>query len=301
MATSMRALRLHERGGADRIVFEDAPVPAPAIGDVLVQVDAASITPTELGWPSTWVDRTGADRTPVIPSHELCGTVVGLGYGTSGFAPGDEVFGLTDWYRDGAAAELVAVEARNLARKPARCTSIEAASLPLAALTAWQALFDHGGLTRDDTVVVTGATGGVGVFALQLAAAAGARVVAIARADRADAARELGATEVVTADDEGWVRALGAVDLVADFVGGSLLDTLVKGAGVKRAVSVVAPGDGVDFFVVEADRPALTELARRVDAGVLRPVVGEVVPLADGARAFGTGLRPIGKRIIAVR
>jgi NADPH:quinone reductase-like Zn-dependent oxidoreductase len=301
MDTSMRALRLHERGGADRIVLEEAPVPAPAIGDVLVQVDAASITPTELGWPSTWVDRTGADRTPVIPGHEVCGTVVGLGYGTAGFAPGDEVFGLTDWYRDGAAAEFVAVEARNLARKPAQCTSVEAASLPLAALTAWQALFDHGGLTRGDTVVVTGATGGVGVFALQLAAAAGARVVAVARADRADAARKLGATQVVAADGEGWVRDLGVVDLVVDFVGGPVLDALVDGAGVKRTVSVVAPGDGVDFFVVEADRAALAELARRVDAGVLRPVVGEVVPLADGARAFDSGLRPIGKRIIAVR
>ena len=301
MATNMRALRLHERGGGDGIVFEDAPVPAPAIGDVLIQVDAASIVPTELGWPSTRVDRTGADRTPVIPGHEVCGTVVGLGYGTSGFAPGDEVFGLTDWYRDGAAAEFVAVEARNLARKPVRCTSIEAASLPLAALTAWQALFDHGGLTQGDTVVVTGATGGVGVFAPQLAAAAGARVVAVTHADRADAARELGATEVVAADDEGWARDLGVVDLVVDFVGGALLDALIEGSGVKRVVSVVAPGDGIDFFVVEADRPTLTELARRIDAASLRPVVGEVIPFADGARAFSTELRPVGKRVIAVR
>jgi NADPH:quinone reductase-like Zn-dependent oxidoreductase len=301
MVTNMRALRLHERGGVDSIVFEDAPVPTPATGDVLIQVDAAGITPTELDWPSTWVDRTGADRAPVIPAHEVCGTVVGLGYGTSGFAPGDEVFGLSDWYRDGAAAEFVAVEARNVARKPAKCTSIEAASLALAALTAWQALFDHGGLTRGDTVIVTGATGGVGVFALQLAATAGARVVAVAHGDRADAARELGATEVVAADGEGWVRDLGVVDLIVDFVGGAVLDALVGGAGAKQAVSVVAPGDGIDFFVVEADRATLTELARRVDAGSLRPVVGEVVPLADGARAFGTGLRPIGKRVIAVR
>jgi NADPH:quinone reductase-like Zn-dependent oxidoreductase len=301
MTTTMRALRLHERGGGDGIVFEDAPVPTPAIGDVLIQVDAVSITPTELGWPSTWVDRTGADRTPVIPGHEVCGTVVGLGYGTSGYTLGDEVFGLTDWYRDGATAEFVAVEGRNVAEKPASCTSIEAASLPLAALTAWQALFDHGGLTRSDTVVVTGATGGVGVFALQLAATAGARVVAVAHADRADTARQLGATEVVAADGEGWVRDLGVVDLVVDFVGGAMLRALIDGAGVKRAVSVVAPGDGIDFFVVEADRPTLTELARRVDAALLRPVVGEVIPFADGARAFGTEIRPIGKRVIAVR
>ena len=300
MATTMRALRLHERSGSEGIVFEDAPVPAPAIGDVLIEVDAASITPTELSWPSTWVDRTGAERTPVIPAHEVCGTVVAFGDGTTGFALGDEVFGLTDWYRDGAAAEFVAVEARNLARKPARCTAVEAASLALAALTAWQALFDHGGLTRGETVVVTGATGGVGVFALQLAAAAGARVVAVARSERADAARELGAADVV-ADGEGLVRDLGGVDLVVDFVGGAVLDALIDGAGAKRVVSVVAPGDGIDYFVVEADRPTLTELARRVDAGSLRPVVGQVVPLADGARAFATDVHPIGKRVIAVR
>jgi NADPH:quinone reductase-like Zn-dependent oxidoreductase len=300
MATNMRALRLHERGGSDRIVFEDAPVPSPAIGDVLVEVDAAGITPTELSWPSTWVDRTGAARTPVIPAHEVCGTVVAFGYGTTGFALGDKVFGLTDWYRDGAAAEFVAVEARNLAPKPARCTAVEAASLSLAALTAWQALFDHGGLTADDTVVVTGATGGVGVFALQLASAAGARVVAVARADRADAARELGAADVV-GDTDGWVRELGVVDLVVDFVGGAVLDALIDAGNVKRAVSVVAPGDGIDFFVVEADRSTLTELAHRVDDGSLRPVVGEVVPFAEGSRAFATDLRPIGKRVIAVR
>jgi NADPH:quinone reductase-like Zn-dependent oxidoreductase len=98
----MRALRAHERGGSETLVYEEAPDPAPGIGDALVRVHAASFTPTELGWPSTWVDRAGKDRRPIIPSHEVSGVVTALGYGTTGVAVGDAVYGLTDWYRDGA-------------------------------------------------------------------------------------------------------------------------------------------------------------------------------------------------------
>ena len=155
--------------------------PIPGIGDVLVQVHAASFTPTEMDWPSTWVDRAGKDRRPVIPAHEVSGVVTALGYGTTGAAIGDAVYGLTDWYRDGAAAEYVAVEARNLAPKPATLSHHEAAAIPMAGLTAVQALFDHGRLAAGQTVLVLGAGGGVGTFAVQLARAAGARVLASAR------------------------------------------------------------------------------------------------------------------------
>ena len=116
--------------------FERAPVPAPAIGDVLVRVEAASFTPTELGWASTWTDRAGNSRLPTIPAHEVSGVVEELGWGTSGVAVDDQVYGLTDWYRDGAAAGYVAVEARHLATKPASVDHIHAASAPLAGLTA---------------------------------------------------------------------------------------------------------------------------------------------------------------------
>jgi NADPH:quinone reductase-like Zn-dependent oxidoreductase len=138
----MQALRAHRRGGPEQLVYEPVPRPPLGIGDVLLEVHAASFIPTELDWPSTWSDRLGRDRTPVIPAHEVCGVVAALGYGTSGLAVGDEVFGLTDWYRDGAAGDQVAVEARNLAPKPASVDHIAAAALPLAGLTAWQALFD---------------------------------------------------------------------------------------------------------------------------------------------------------------
>src|SRR5437899_7061486 len=137
----MWALRVHERGGPEQLAYEQAPRPYVGIGDALVRVHAASFTPTELTWPSTWVDHAGHDRRPTIPAHEVSGVVEALGYGTIGVAVGQAVYGLTDWYRDGAAAEYVAVEARHLAPKPSSLSHVEAAAVPLAGLTASQALF----------------------------------------------------------------------------------------------------------------------------------------------------------------
>jgi NADPH:quinone reductase-like Zn-dependent oxidoreductase len=157
-------------------------VPVLGIGDVLIEVADASFTPDELDWPSTWVDRAGRDRGPSVPGHEVAGTVVALGYGTTGLVVGDEVYGLTDWYRDGTLAEYVAAEARNLAPRPASLSGAEAAAVPMAGLTSWQALFSHGGLRDGQTVLIAGAGGGVGTMAVELARQAGARVVGLGRA-----------------------------------------------------------------------------------------------------------------------
>src|SRR3954447_7768042 len=177
----------------DRLIVEERERPEPGIGDVLIQIGAASFTPTELQWPSTWVDRSGSDRRPVVPGHEGSGTGVALGYGTTGFAVGDEVLGLTDWYRDGSLAEFVAVEARNLATKPGSLSHVDAAAFPMAALTAWQALFVHAGLGAGQTVVIHGAGGGVGTLAVQLGVSAGARVIGTGRAEARDVVLRLGA------------------------------------------------------------------------------------------------------------
>jgi NADPH:quinone reductase-like Zn-dependent oxidoreductase len=284
----MRALRAHEPGGPEHLVEEDAPVPAPGIGDVLVRVHAASFTPTELEWPSTWVDHAGRDRRPVIPGHEVSGVVTALGYGTTGVAVGDAVYGLTDWYRDGSAAEYVAVEGRNLARKPDGLDHRTAAAVPMVALTSQQALFDLGHLSRGQTVAVLGAGGGVGTFAVQLARAAGARVVAVARAWAGDLLRGLGAEAYVDVE-----RApLGDVDVVFDLVGGETLRrccaAIKPGGAVVSVVEdpPVASGGRGWFFVVEPSRPQLLGLGQRIAAGELRPVVGASWPLADGRAAF---------------
>jgi NADPH:quinone reductase-like Zn-dependent oxidoreductase len=268
---------------------EERSRPEPGIGDVLIQVAAASFTPTELQWPSTWVDRSGRDRRPVIPGHEVSGTVVGIGYGTTGFGVGDEVFGLTDWYRDGSLAEFVAVEARNLAPKPASLSHVDAAAFPMAALTAWQALFVHADLKADQTVVIHGAGGGVGTFAVQLAVSAGARVIGTGRAEARDLVLRLGAEQYLDLAHDGL--DVKGVDVVFDLIGGDVLHEswpMLRPGG--SIVSVVeAPNDeradvnGL-LFVVEPNREQLTEVARRIES--LRPVVGKVGTLPDGPRLW---------------
>ena len=164
----MKAIRTSEPNGISGLVFEEAPEPKPMFCEVLVKVAACGITHNELDWPM-WTCRAGHRRTSVIPGHEVSGVVAALGFGTAGVAVGDEVFGLTDQLRDGAAAEYVAVEARNVAPKPRTVDHVHAAAVPRAGLTAWQALFDHGGLAKGQTVVIHGAGGAVGSTAVQLA------------------------------------------------------------------------------------------------------------------------------------
>lgn len=233
------------------------------------------------------MDRSGGDRTPIVPGHEVSGTVEALGYGTIRLAIGDPVYGLTDWYRDGTAAEFVAVEARNPASKPAEVSHNEAASLPLAGLTAWQGLFVHGRLGREQTVVITGAAGGVGSLAVQLARDAGAKVVAVTRGRARPFLTDLGVDAFVDAEDANESDLEGA-DLLLDLVGGDLVDqcsTMLRPGGI--VVSAVSPDVAVGahskFFVVEPDRTQLVNLAHLVDAGRVRPVVGKVVDLAQAA------------------
>jgi NADPH:quinone reductase-like Zn-dependent oxidoreductase len=287
----MKALRLHEPVGAEGLVYEDAPDPVPAVGDVLVEVHACGFTASELYWP-IWTDRNGHERTVIVPGQEVSGVVVELGFGTAGVAVGDEVYGLTDAYRDGAAAGLIAVEARDVAPMPTSVDHVHAAALPQAGLTSWQALFTHGELTAGQTVVVHGAAGAVGSMAIQLARTVDARVVATGRSGHRSVALELGADDFVGLDQDGWEEAVGQADLVFDTIGGDVLErspAIVRPGGAL--ISVVAPppaSDGIRTlnFIREPNREQLGEIARLVDAGTIRPQVGAVYPLAEGREAF---------------
>jgi NADPH:quinone reductase-like Zn-dependent oxidoreductase len=272
--------------------LEERPLPEPQIGDVLIQVGAGSFTPTELRWPSTWVDRSGRDRRPVIPGHEVSGTVVALGYSAAGLGVGDEVFGLTDWYRDGSLAKFAAVEARDLASKPGSVSHVDAAAFPMAALTAWQALFVHAHLQAGQTVVIHGAGGGVGTTAVQLAVHAGARVIGTGRPNARDLVLQLGAEQYLDLAHDALGDVKG-VDVVFDLIGGEVLHrsgpTLRPGGSLVSVVEApTAERADVNcvFFVVEPNREQLTELARRIDSESLRPVVGTVGALSDGARLW---------------
>jgi NADPH:quinone reductase-like Zn-dependent oxidoreductase len=290
----MKAIRLHEPIGVKGLVYEDAPDPKPALGDVLVKVHACGITPTELDWP-IWADRAGHKRDALIPAQEFSGVVVGLGFGTAGVAVGDEVYGLIMAYWDGAAAEYIAVEARDVAPKPTTVDHVHAAAIPQVGLTSWQALFDHGRLSAGQTVVIHGAGGAVGTAAVQLARSVGAHVIGTGRNNVRSLVLELGAERFVDLEQNGWEDAVGPVDLVYDIIGGDVVArslALVKPGGAL--VTVMGPPPATTrqdirslFFIRQPNRAQLVELARRVDAGQLRlPRIGAVYPLADARNAF---------------
>ncbi|MGV9802297.1 NADP-dependent oxidoreductase [Mycobacterium sp. NPDC003449] len=290
----MRAIIARTRAaGVDGLAAGEMPYPHAAENDVIVRVHAAGFTPGELDWPGTWTDRAGNDRAPSIPGHEVSGVVAELGYGTTGLAVGQRVFGLTDWCRNGTLAEFVAVEARNLAPLSAGIDHTVAAALPISGLTAWQGLFAHGGLTAGQTALINGAAGGVGSLAVQLAREVGARVIGTGRAAHRDTVLGLGA-EVFVDLDHDRLEGIGEVDLAFDVLGGQILcrsAALVRSGGTLISIAEPPPNPPENirtvFFVVEPDRAGLTELERRLGDGRLRPLVGTIRPLEEAADAFG--------------
>jgi NADPH:quinone reductase-like Zn-dependent oxidoreductase len=242
----MRAVRLHQPG-IDGLSVDEIEVPSVGPGDALVRVQAAALTRGELDWP--------LDRLPAIPSYELAGVVEAVAPGVAEVSPGDAVFGLTPFDRDGSAADYTAVPAGLLASKPEALDHVESAAVPLAALSAWQGLFDHGRLEAGEHVHITGPAGGVGHFAVQLARHRGAELV-----DPGD----------------------GAADLVFDTADGEQL-AAAKG---DRVVSVAEEAEGANYFVVTPNRTQLIELAALIDSGALKPMIDSTFPLTEARAAF---------------
>src|SRR5246127_4797570 len=267
-----------QAAGTAGMKLVERPEPQPSINDVVVQVHASGFVNTELGWPSTWIDRLGRDRTPSIPGHELAGVVTALGYGTTGLSVGQRVFGLTDWTRDGTLAEYTAVEARTPGR-----------------------------LQAGQSVVAHGAAGAVGSMVTQFARDAGAYVIGTGRAADRQTALDFGAQEFVDLDNDA-LEDVGEVDLVFDVIGGDIgkrSAALIRAGGTL--VSVVGPAEArpanglaVDF-VVESDRAQLSEIVQRVRDGRLRTNIGNIAALDDAVAAFNPTERTKGKTIIRVR
>jgi NADPH:quinone reductase-like Zn-dependent oxidoreductase len=278
----MRVVRLRAPGGPEQLAVGESDRPVPGPGEALVRVHAAAITRGELEWP--------LDRLPAIPSYELSGVVEQAG---PGVAAGDEVFALTPFDHDGVAAEYTALSADLLVARPRTLGHAESAAIPLPALTAWQGLFDHGRLRERERVLILGAAGGVGAFAVQLARRHGAHVIAIGSQASLKLARELGAHEAVDAATP-FEDAVHPVDLVFDTVGGERLRrSIALRRGGARLVSVAEqPPDGGEYFTVEPNRDELTAIARLVDAGELRPPPVEIFPLASAREAFARSLEP---------
>ncbi len=296
----MKAIRTHRKDGPEQLVYENAPKPTPQAGDALVRVYACAITPYELTWSATYTTRGGADRVPSIPGHELSGVVEAVAPDVTETKPGEAVYALTDFWRDGAAAEYVVVRAADLAPKPASLSHTQAAAVPLSALTAWQAFFDHANLKR---AARTNSWRGWRRWHLRRAtrSLAWRACDCDSSGERYAIPRELGADEVIDYTAVRFEDRVHDLDVVLDTVGGDTLERswhVLRRGGVLVTVAGSAPADkaaqlgvrGVDF-IVEPSRAQLIEIAQLIEAGQLRPIVEATFPLEKAREAFERGLR----------
>ena len=307
----MRAIRQHSLGGPDVLELVDVPRPEPGPTEVLVRVAAAGVNPVD------WKVRARGGflgEPPFTVGWDVAGVVEELGRGVTRFAPGDRVFGMPRFPREAAAyAEYVTAPSRQLALIPEGLGDVEAAALPLAGLTAWQALVETAGVGPKSRVLILAAAGGVGHLAVQIAKARGAYVIGTARAEKHAFLASLGADEAVDYTTGPLAGGVDDVDVVLDLVGGeTALDALptLRDGGVF--VTVTGAADEVrdqaagrvrlEGVLVEPDRLGMEALAELVAEGVLRPHVSATFPLADAARAHEAGEtgRTQGKLVLTV-
>ncbi|MEU2233745.1 NADP-dependent oxidoreductase [Streptomyces vietnamensis] len=306
----MRAVVVEQWGGPEKLVEREVERPEPGLNEVLVRVHAAGVNPVD------WKTRaSGAliawGPLPVL-GWDVSGTVEAVGPGVGNLHPGDEVFGMPLFPRQaGGYAEYVVAPARHLAPKPKSLTHVEAAALPLAALTAWQALVDAADVRPGERVLVHAAAGGVGHFAVQIAKARGAYVIGTASAAKHELLRELGADEVVDYREAPFENVVSDVDVVLDGLGGETGERSLKVLRTGgRLITLPGPDDvpaapeGVRaaWVLVEPDHLGLREIAALVESGALRPVVDTVLPLSEAAKAHELGERgrTTGKIVLSV-
>jgi NADPH:quinone reductase-like Zn-dependent oxidoreductase len=286
------------------LIAVELPQPQPAAGEVLVRVHAAGVTPTELGWYPTTQAKDGTPRKGAVPGHEFSGVIAARGENTSGFEVGQEVYGLNDWFADGATAEFCVTQSTSIAPKPSTLTHEEAATVPIGALTAWQGLLERTKIQRGERVLVHAAAGSVGIFAVQLARLHGAHVIATASSRNLKLVAELGAAEVIDYQTSRFEEQTEKVDVVFDGVGGETLDRswgMLKPGG--RLVTIVDDRDQDAFFIVEPNQKQLIEVGKLLDAGKMKTFLGTVVPLPEAPNAYTEGFAktgPHGKVVVAI-
>jgi NADPH:quinone reductase-like Zn-dependent oxidoreductase len=289
----MKAIRIHHFGASDVLTEEQTPRPEAGDGEVLIKVHAAGVNPVDYKIRSGEFKKEKIEL-PTTLGRDVSGVVAGVGRGVAGFRPGDEVYAFLASHGGGYAEYAVARE-DEVARKPVSIDHVHAAAVPLAATTAWQALFDHGRLQPGERVLIHGAAGGVGHYAVQLAKAHGAVVIASARAEDAAMLRDLGADQVIDYRSERFEDRTGDIDLVLDLVagrtqerswevlkeGGRLVSTLTQ-PSARKAARHHAEGTA---FKVRPNAGQLRRIAELIDAGKVDVVVEKNLPLAEARRA----------------
>ena len=290
----MKAIRFHGYGEPEVLRLEEAERPAPAAGEVLVQVAATSFNPVDAGIRAGYLQQVFPIALPHVPGVDLAGRVAALGAGVTRWQVGDAVIGFLSMVRDGAAAEFVTVPAEDLAPAPASIPLAHAAALPAAGQTAWQALFEHAELKAGDRILINGAGGGVGGYAVQLAKRAGAYTIATAGPRSADAVRAQGADQIVDYTATSVTAAVTEpVDAVLNLVAApesdiAALTALIRDGGVIVTTATPAAGDPqravrAVAMQLRTDAGQLADLAKLVDGGELKVEISDTRPLAEAA------------------
>ena len=290
----MKAVRIHEFGGPEVLKLEETPIPEPADDEVLVRVQGASVNPVDYKIRGGGYPRVKADQLPMTLGRDIAGVIDRCGRAVQDFAMGDAVYAMLPSDRGGY-AEFVTVKASACARKPERLDAIQAAAVPLAGLTAWQGLFDQGGLQAGQTVLIHGASGGVGHLAVQFARARGATVIATARAEDRPFLKGLGATEVIDYKAQKFEDEVTSVDVVFDLVAGSTQDrswsVLREGGALVSTLQAPSAEKAAEHhakaahYMAEPNGAELTEIARLIDAGEVMPVIDRTYALPEAAEA----------------
>lgn len=283
----MKAARIHRFGPPDVIVVEDIPRPSPATGEVLVRVAAAGVGP----WDA--IIREGRSKVspqpPLTLGSDLSGVVEAVGAGVSQFKRGDEVYGVTNPEFVGANAEFAVASANMVAAKPQRLSSLEAASIPVVAVTAWQMLFEYARPERGHTIMILGSAGNVGAYAVQFAANARFHVVAVVGSNDVEYVRALGAEDVIDYRAADFTAAVRPVDVVIDTVGGETRERAfraLKSGGILVTVvstEFASPRSDVRsaFFYAEVTTARLNAISPFLEGGRVIPHVGSILPLVD--------------------
>ncbi len=293
--TTMKAVRIHAYGGPELLHYETAPRPVPNPDDLLIRVRAAAVNPVDWKIREGYLQGFLNHRLPLIPGWDVSGEVVKVGPEATGFKIGDAVYARPNIERDGSYAEYIAVKASEAAHKPTRLSHDHAAAVPLAALTAWQALVDVAQLQAGQTVLIHAAAGGVGSFAVQLAKARGAQVIATASAVNTGIVAELGADQFVDYTKTRFEEIVKDVDVVFDTLGGDTQDRswqVLKPGGIL--VSIISPpveetaakhGVRSAFVFVQPNGQQLAAIARLIDEGRMKPIIHTVLPLSEARQA----------------
>lgn len=291
----MKAVQIHKFGDADQLIYENAATPELLPDDVLVQIYATSINPVD--WKIRKGGYPGSDKRqfPIILGWDVSGVIVYKGIEVEGFEIGDEIYARPNVSRNGTYAEYVAVNYKEIALKPGSLDHIHAAAIPLAGLTAWQGLFDHGKLEAGQKVLIHAAAGGVGTLAVQLAKWKGAYIIGTASEENIDFLKALGADEVIDYKNENFEKRLRDIDLVFDLIGGDVQEKslevlkpggiLVTTVGLKDEAGVKAKGMTGVQYMAQSVPGDLQQLAQLVDEGKLKPVISEIMPLSEASEA----------------